>query len=102
VFVINYEGIRMSDSRLTIPDAASEAGAFAARPYVTDSYCDLAPAIVRDVLDAAAPLIVTAELRRLVAELEAIQAQMWATDGDVLGEGIRLIRDRADALEGGV
>jgi len=42
----------------SIPHAAYEAGAREARPYVTDSYYDLGPAIARDVLHAAAPLIV--------------------------------------------
>ena len=50
--------MNLGDLTRSIPEAAYEAGERAARPYVTDSYYDLGPAIARDVLHAAAPLIV--------------------------------------------
>ena len=100
----------MSDSKLTIPNAASKAGAFAARPYVTDSYYDLAPDIVRDVLDEAAPLIVAAELRQTAAGLyrRSDSVSMSGDDGrgiervGIFREIADLLSARADALDGGV
>jgi len=92
----------------SIPDAAYEAAVFAAEPYVTDSYYHLAPDIARDVIDAAAPLIVAAELRRIAADLRrrSDNAPMSGDDHGV--EWVGTYRDiadhlsaRADALDSG-
>lgn len=51
-------------------------------------------------------LSVTAELRRLAAELDVVKAEMRETDDRTirssgLGEGIARLRARADELDGG-
>jgi len=94
----------MSPEKLEIPDAVYEAGERAAMPYVAEVD---ALDVASDVLHAAVPLIVAAELRRLAAELEAIQQEMRETGERLfyspgLGEGIRHLRVRADRYDGGV
>jgi len=90
---------------LGIPDAAYEAGAREA--LRNDEVDELAAVdVAADILRAAAPLIVAAELRRLTDKLEALAREMAAEDdrnirSSALGEGVRRLRTRADELDGG-
>jgi hypothetical protein len=89
------------DLERSIPEAAYEAGERAALPYVAEVD---ALDVARDVLRAAAPLIVAAELRRLTDGLEVVAREMAAEDdrnirSSALGEGIRRLRVRADRYD---
>ncbi len=91
-----------------IPDAAYDAGEKAALPYVTPSYgsdhisTDAAD-VSSDVLRAAAPIIVAAELQALVDVLVEKHREMREEDGRALRSvglsvAIDLLRTRGEEL----
>ena len=94
--------MNLGDLTRSIPEAAYEAGERAAQPHVAARALDVA----LDVLHAAVPLIVAAELRDLTDELEVVAREMAEEDdrnirSSALGEGIRRLRIRADRYDGG-
>ena len=92
----------MSDSRLTIPDAASEAGERAVR--LRDDWAGSYEfGVVDDVLQAAAPLICAHELRSVADELEWAQQELLEHRGfrsDGLAQALSHLRARANQRDG--
>lgn len=83
-----------------IPDAAYDAGDHEAARYVASSD---APDVAADVIRAAAPLIVVAELQALVDILAEKREEMCTEDhrplrSSALGTAIDLLRTRIDEL----
>lgn len=80
---------------LDIPERAREA----AVATHTAHCCGAADrTVVAWTLDAAAPIVVAAELRRIAAELRAVQPR-WASDRDVYAAVAQAHSDRADTLD---
>jgi hypothetical protein len=89
---------------LEIPDDAVYAG----EEIISEAYVAVvrpdAEVVADDVIRAAAPLIVAAELERIADELDVRREEIRAEDDRTvrssgLGEGIRHLRKRADELK---
>jgi hypothetical protein len=87
---------------IDIPDAVYEVGERALKPYPIAEVDALDAA--SDVINPTAPLIVAAELRGLLREMEKMRLEMraeddWARRSSGLSEGILLIRNRIAELD---